>query len=150
MACERASSVQNADPTPQPVVPGPRRIEPVLVDAPLPTTIDSTSAFEEMLEVLAGRGSIDAVRLQRNPLTPGWDIKRVTLVEFKQTGDAITVIGEAPDDSDIAQLSKRLASDPRFANVTPMSGERRGDHWRFEIQLKAPGADPRTALVVRP
>ncbi|MBA3818550.1 MAG: PilN domain-containing protein [Deltaproteobacteria bacterium] len=68
-----------------------------------------------------------------------WDPTKVWLSGFYDSGGAFRLEGGAQSESDVTQLSKRLAASVYFADVTPAGGERvvdrdRGvNYYRFTI-----------------
>jgi Tfp pilus assembly protein PilN len=71
-----------------------------------------------------------------------WDPTKVWLSGFTDTGGVFKLEGGAQSESDVTQLSKRLAASVYFADVTPAGGERvvdkdRGlNYYRFTITGK--------------
>ena len=103
--------------------------------------------LEEALAILDGKGTYDPKRVATNPqlaVDPSWDGHRVVLVAWKQEGQRIELRGEAQAIDDMVQFVKRLAASVYFADVTPMSGERRARStvYDFVVRMKAPKADP--------
>jgi Tfp pilus assembly protein PilN len=68
-----------------------------------------------------------------------WDASHVWLSSFTDTGGAFKLEGGAQSESDITQLSKRLAASAYFVDVTPAGGERvadnqgGGNYYKFTI-----------------
>jgi len=73
---------------------------------------------------------------------PDWDASHVWLSSFTDTGGVFKIEGGAQSESDITQLSKRLAASAYFADVTPAGGERVSDtqtganYYKFAITGK--------------
>ena len=71
-----------------------------------------------------------------------WDASHVWLSSFTDTGGAFKLEGGAQSESDITQLSKRLAASAYFVDVTPAGGERvadnqnGGNYYKFTITGK--------------
>lgn len=144
LACEQPTTpVRAPEPRPTPPVP--------VFEGETPTAKTLLRReVEEIRAVLGGRGTYDPKRLAdpNSQIDPSWDPKRVRLVELRQQGQTITIRGEARTMMDVAQFLKRLAADVWFADVTAMSGERlTNGQYRFEIRLRAPGADRDAAFV---
>jgi Tfp pilus assembly protein PilN len=57
-----------------------------------------------------------------------WDPSHVWLSSFSDTGGTFKLEGGAQSESDITQLSKRLAASAYFVDVTPAGGERVADN----------------------
>jgi Tfp pilus assembly protein PilN len=70
-----------------------------------------------------------------------WDASHVWLSSFVDAGGTFKLEGGAQSESDITQLSKRLAASAYFVDVTPAGGERvtdqsGGTHYKFTITGK--------------
>jgi Tfp pilus assembly protein PilN len=71
-----------------------------------------------------------------------WDASHVWLSSFTDTGGTFKLEGGAQSESDITQLSKRLAASAYFVDVTPAGGERvadsqnGGNYYKFTITGK--------------
>jgi hypothetical protein len=58
---------------------------------------------------------------------PDWDPAHVWMTSFIDTGGVFRLDGGAQAESDVTQLSKRLAASVYFMDVTPAGGERMFD-----------------------
>ncbi|HEX4418399.1 MAG TPA: PilN domain-containing protein, partial [Kofleriaceae bacterium] len=71
-----------------------------------------------------------------------WDASHVWLSAFTDTGGEFKLEGGAESESDVTQLSKRLAASVYFEDVTPAGGERVADattganYYKFTITGK--------------
>jgi Tfp pilus assembly protein PilN len=101
-------------------------------------TREGPTMTEEMTK-LAGT-SLDSDPNKR--FQPEWDPTHVWMTSFTDTGGVFRLDGGAQSESDVTQLSKRLAASVYFMDVTPAGGERVLDresglqYYRFTITGK--------------
>jgi Tfp pilus assembly protein PilN len=93
---------------------------------------------EEMRKLVGnGPGSDPTKRFQLD-----WDPTKVWLFNYSDNGGNFRIEGGAQSESDVTQLSKRLAASVYFYDVTPIGGERVADrdrninYYRFTITGK--------------
>ena len=75
----------------------------------------------ETMARLAGNGP-DSDPNKR--FVPDWDPQHVWITAFTDTGGGFRLDGGAQSESDVTQLSKRMAASVYFMDVTPAGGER--------------------------
>jgi hypothetical protein len=102
-----------------------------------------TAEVNELAEILkpGGHPSLDPALLAKYKPAARWDAHRAWLREVRQHRQEVTIIGEAAENSDIAEFMKRVAADRLFRDVTIVSAERKHsraddvDYMRFELHL---------------
>ena len=55
---------------------------------------------------------------------PDWDPQHVWMTSFADNGGSFVLTGGAQSESDVTQLSKRMAASVYFMDVTPAGGDR--------------------------
>ncbi|HEY5924950.1 MAG TPA: PilN domain-containing protein [Kofleriaceae bacterium] len=88
-----------------------------------------------------------------SPIDPKWDPAHVWLVEYKQHGTKLVLLGGAADPHDIAEFAKRLQLSRFFEGITIVRTERKrtkklGPHYEFKLTLKSRVAEPSGGLIV--
>jgi Tfp pilus assembly protein PilN len=100
------------------------------------------SKYPTMTDDMAKRTSNGPEGDPNKRFQPDWDASHVWLSSFTDTGGAFKLEGGAQSESDITQLSKRLAASAYFVDVTPAGGERvadsqnGGNYYKFTITGK--------------
>jgi Tfp pilus assembly protein PilN len=97
--------------------------------------------YPTMTEDMAKRTSSGPEGDPNKRFQADWDASHVWLSSFTDTGGVFKLEGGAQSESDVTQLSKRLAASAYFVDVTPAGGERvadttGGNYYRFTITGK--------------
>ena len=124
---------------------------------PKPATKQSPPELAEITRILTkGKGpDVDPVKAKNavSPMNPKWDPSRAWLIEYKQHGAKLVLIGGAADPHDVSEFAKRLQVSRFFEGITIVRADRKKDkkvgaYYEFKLTLKSKVADPQGGLIV--